>query len=526
MVRPALNRLGKDLHVCHGTQKGDSTGSAVPFNVPFFLLDSKAFDLQGELSTSGSSSISTGVKVIESAAGTSDVIYVNTGTASGKIKLTEGLFNVSGRSLAFSQRAASGVATDSLRYADGEFYQGRLWLLNNQKSSGGANIIASHSDDFFNFAPGTSLDNEALNVSVTTSELPRWLKFFRQVLMLGTDNSETSLSSDPKVLTPSNPPNAETESFYGSNEQPVVRLGDTIIYINSENTRMYSSEYDWRKAGFPSGDISYFSSHLIESGVIFPSYTKVEFPVVWAAKADFSGFVGCTYDKATSSIGWHNHVIGGFDDGDEVFGLAGARGDGRNILWAAINRNGETAPSNGRYSPNVEYFDPADGEVYLDSYVKITGSDVTAISAAHLADRTVGILADGMVHPDITLDGSGNGTLEFPADLIYVGLKYTSRMETMPLDFGDPKNSSRSFLKGWNAIYVGLLDSLVPLINGTRPKSRTPADNTGEQIPLTDEIVKVGDLGYTKEGTIVVEQDQPVPCEITGIFADGGQTNL
>ena len=73
-------------------------------------------------------------------------------------------------------------------------------------------------------------------------------------------------------------------------------------------------------------------------------------------------------------------------------------------------------------------------------------------------------------------------------------------------------------MKRWPKIYVSVLEGYLPLINGIRQPERHPSTpmNTGE--PPRTEYVETTGLGYDRDAVVLVEQDLPVSCEITGIF--------
>jgi len=427
---------------------------------------------------------------------------------------------------------------DDHLYIDGVVHQSRTYLIQKNTLLGDrrTKVRASEVGSYVNFNLGTSLDTEAIELDINAGE-PAWINASRRSLVVGTGESEQALDADPAVITPTNPPVVDEQSTLGGSGIGTLKIGKSAVFFSEEmlnwNAQFstnqkyaksaYSFQYDWRKSGFDASEISYYASHLVGQGIFSPCITQNQYPIIWANKKDRDGFLSCTFDNINGIMAWSQHEIGGKDNGDSVVSLASSQAPTEWALWAVVNR---LPPDQFGYTPYIEIYDPQDGEVYLDSYVKITGTDVNTVSVPHLADRTVSAVIDGMVHPDFTLDGNGDADLNFAGDEIFVGLKYTSRIETLPLDQGDPKNTARSFKKGWNRIYVGLFESIMPLINGKRPKSRTPQDNTGEATPLITDIIDIGDSGYTDAGTIVIEQDLPLPMEVTGIFADGGQSNL
>ena len=144
----------------------------------------------------------------------------------------------------------------------------------------------------------------------------------------------------------------------------------------------------------------------------------------------------------------------------------------------------------------------------------------------HLSLKTVTIVTDGAVHPDITLDANGDGELNYEATKVLVGLKYKSTFVSLPIDMLTREGNIKQTMKRWNTLYVSLLNSTRPIINGQRPADRSPQTpmNTAEQ-PRT-EYVKITDLGYDHDAIVTIEEDLPVPTQLNGIFGELSKDNL
>jgi len=214
----------------------------------------------------------------------------------------------------------------------------------------------------------------------------------------------------------------------------------------------------------------------------------------------------CTYNRPVNIYGWHQHntqgVVVDSDTGDE---------DGISRLVSLVVR-----PSG---IMTLEISDASGAPV--DSRVSVQNSPESAIVAGldHLEGLTVQVIADAAVHPDRVVVG-GQIELQLPASLIQVGLGYRKRMKTLPLDKGSNKGSARSYTKRYKDIYLGLLNSAVPLVNGQAAPIRAPQDLMDIATPFTTGLVKVSNLGFNKEATVDIIQDGPLPLQITGIYGE------
>jgi hypothetical protein len=116
--------------------------------------------------------------------------------------------------------------------------------------------------------------------------------------------------------------------------------------------------------------------------------------------------------------------------------------------------------------------------------------------------------------------------LDYPAETIQVGLGYTSRLRTLPIEMARQAGSSASYLKSWNKIFVRLLGSARPMINGVRPPVRNEETVMGLREPNRTEDVSVASLGWDLYGSITIEQDIPLPFTVLGIFGELDQENI
>ena len=137
----------------------------------------------------------------------------------------------------------------------------------------------------------------------------------------------------------------------------------------------------------------------------------------------------------------------------------------------------------------------------------------------------VQVAADRAVHPDRTVVG-GQITLQVVAEFVQVGLGFRKRVKTLPLDKGSNMGSARAYTKRYKDIYLGLLDSAVPFINGQLAPIRVPQDPMNERPPFLTGLVKVSNLGFDKEATVDIIQDGPLPLQITGIYGEVTQDKI
>ena len=167
----------------------------------------------------------------------------------------------------------------------------------------------------------------------------------------------------------------------------------------------------------------------------------------------------------------------------------------------------------------VEYKDPT---LNMDSGLSgiVTGASTTVTALDHLEGQKVQILIDDAVYPaQIVTNGAVTVSLPstFSDKTIEVGLGYVSTLKTMRPEGGSQAGTSQGRKKRYNEIIVRLLKTVGATINGDQIPFRTSANAMGESITEFTGDKRVTNLGWDRDGQIVVQQTQPLPMTVLGI---------
>ncbi len=182
--------------------------------------------------------------------------------------------------------------------------------------------------------------------------------------------------------------------------------------------------------------------------------------------------------------------------------------------------------------------DPVSSSYKLKSEVGILSSQYSSVAdnpgsggstvidrLDHLEGFEVQIVADGAVKPVQTVVG-GEITVPYEASEFYVGLGFSKKIKTLPLDMGSQTGSGMGHFKRFAEILIRVLESAAPLVNGMRPPDRNPSTpmDTPEQ-PRTEDI-EVHDLGWDRFAQVEVEQDLPLNLTVVAIFGTVAQEDF
>ncbi len=170
---------------------------------------------------------------------------------------------------------------------------------------------------------------------------------------------------------------------------------------------------------------------------------------------------------------------------------------------------------NNFHEPIIVWNQPAGSWTISEPVAIVSGLD-------HLEGETVVILGDGNVFtPKVVLNGAV--TLSQPCSKIHVGLAYTAQLQTLYLDIGEPTiQGKRKNLIAMTA----RVDQTRGLKMGqtfddlTEYKDRN-LNTIGQPIELFtgDDRMIIGG-GWTVEGQLCIQQDNPLPATILGVIPE------
>lgn len=376
------------------------------------------------------------------------------------------------------------------------FYQQRLWFANSPGKP--QTIWGSKTSQFEDFTIGPN-DADAVEYIVASDQAQpiRWLVGGFS-LMAGGDNGVFTITGGQNPLTPSNV-QITRESAFGCTSVRPVMLGTEWIHAQRGNNRIRALKYDYARAGLSSDEVSLTAQHLLTGGIVDMAATITPDTAFLSTLAD-------------GTLAWCTHL--------ESSGWALFSTDGAFETVAAVQEGDHTAvyvvvrrTISGADYRTIERFDDA---AWLDSWS--VHSSVSSVSGlGRLEGKSVRVLADGAPLPAMTVTG---GAIILPKTYatVYVGLAYNSVLETLPFEGGNPAGTSRIQHKHYPEIWIKLESSAAPIINGDRPPTQQTLTPMGTAQPLIS-VVRVHDLGWSRDGMIRIEQAEPLPCMVLAIYS-------
>jgi hypothetical protein len=389
----------------------------------------------------------------------------------------------------------------------GTFHQGRLWVGGFRSRP--STMMASKVADYFNFDRGTSLDDEAIYVTIDSDQVNAIYQMRSgRTLQVFTSGAAFAPTVDPPY-TPTN---------FNLNEQTrrgikrfthMSEVDGATIFVGRGGAALRQFLYDEVEAAYRADLLSLLSPQLIRD----PSQLAMrrgqagddaDHMLVVNADGQASVLTTLRAQEITAFSRWET-------DGTILSAAALESGE----VFFAVNRAGvvqvETWES-GRLLDS--------GQVRTDvtPFASITG-------LAHLNGRTVHMVADGAYLGTATVS-AGSVTLPRAALTAEAGLLFTPRIETLPLEPRDPTGALPGRVSRIARATARVVDTATFTLQGRKVIYRqigAGAPVFGTAPPrLTGDVTVRGIAGWRQRHTLTIEQPVPGPMTLLSLSYDLG----
>jgi hypothetical protein len=387
-------------------------------------------------------------------------------------------------------------------------------------------LWASASGDYTNFLPGTRDDETiAYNIAANQADPIRWLTSSSD-LVIGTLSQEFAAFGgglgDP--ITPSNT-RIVPQSGEGSNGAQPVKAGVDTLFVNRAGRKVFALVNESDAGSYASMDLLELAEHLtLSSTITRVAWAKNPASLLWALRSDGT-LIALTYRRDQQIYAWTKHPLNGVVESIAVIPSQDGRTDD---LWLVVRRtiDGQTKRYVEFLSPPFEPTHAEDKSLmgFLDSALRYSGPATSSLSGLfHLEGQTVRIVADGALHADRQVVG-GKIALDKPAENVWAGLGYTSRLRTLRLDVpamgtaqGKTKRIPRLTVRVHNAIggaagpaNESTLEELVRREQNDAMDASPPMRSGDVDVHLASD--------FDLDGRIAIVQADPMPLDILALM--------
>lgn len=443
--------------------------------------------------------------------------YINHGT--GYVKIVSYLSPTS-VSAVVKQHLPANVSTGTTYWAEGAWsvaqgYPRAITFIEQRLTMAGpaehpARVDQSESGIFESFKAGTEADR-ALSFTLGTGEVNAilWL-VSGTAWFAGTNGSTFALSTaNAGPLAPDNLPSSSEVDTFGSADVQPLKVAGRVLYIQRGGKRVREISWQQESARFVPLDRTVLARHITSDTATIQQWAYEQDPnsTIWAVRSDGT-LLALTYFPEQEIVAWSRHTTdGAFESVASIPTMTSDR------TYLVVHR-----VVNGVDVRYIEYFDAT---LNTDCALTYDGSAITAISAsslAYLLGKTVDVIPNGSPIPAQVVT-TANLPLGSEAVYVEVGLPYDSDCETVRPEVKTQAGSIQGLLKRMTKLTARVVSTNSLTINGAQIETRAPGDYMDTGAPYVTGDVSVGVLGSTTTGTIRIQQTNPLPAKVLGVFA-------
>lgn len=385
------------------------------------------------------------------------------------------------------------------------FHEGRLYFGGSKSRPN--TIWGSRVIDYFNFDPGTGLDDESVEATINTNQLNAIVGVVAgsDLRIFSTGGEFVVVQSEDSPITPANfliRPQTRLGTKPGV---PIEDLNGASVFVQRQGKSLNAFQYGDTTRQYQVQQVSVLSSHLIKTPVDLAARRSTS-----TDEADRLFLVnGEDGSMAVYSILVGQQVIAPseFITDGEFIAVAVELSDVYCIVKRTVN------------SATIYTLEQFDSSLTLDSAK--TGGAASSVTMDHLQGETVHIVRDNVVEPTQTVPASPfTITFATAATSSYqVGLDYTVSAKTMPTEPTLSTGSVQGVKKRIVQIDALLHETKNLSLNGKQISFR----NFGEDVldtavqPFTGLKTAHGILGYSATGQITITQTVPLPMTVLGL---------
>jgi len=382
------------------------------------------------------------------------------------------------------------------------FFQGRLWF--GGSGSRPHTIWGSRVNNFYNFDPGKSRADQAINITLDTDQINRIQALVggRSLSVFTIGGEHVFKSSATEGITPENV-SIIPQTFSGSKRITPVSLGGVQIFIQRTGKAIREFVFNFDEEAYDSSSLTLLSPDIISD--------PVDIQVQRGTTADDATYAYLTNDDGTlaafCSARSENVAAWSKWETDGSFKSCAVVLD---ELYVLVER---TIDGVTRH-----YIEKQDNDSYTDSakhYAATAGASLTSLN--HLDGEEVRVVIDDyVVLPNETVPSSSPWTITLPysAETAEVGLNFNTAITTMPIsqdpgngfDFNNKIRVSRATLDLYESLGVKVNGNTLPDV---RAADGSLSAYTGQKsAPL---------MGWKLRPTVSITQTDPLPMTILGI---------
>ena len=367
-------------------------------------------------------------------------------------------------------------------------------------------LFMSQAGEFFNFDVGTGLDDESIQVQIAENQISeiKSLASFRHLVIFTSEQELYVPTSENRPLTPSTIA-IKKQTSYGSGEVVPSDFDGALVFLTKSKGAVREFVYSDVSQAYNADALTLLSPHLIGTPSEMVSQREAQDQVeayLYLVNSDgkMPVFMSIRKEQLQGWCEWST------------------QGNFKNLV--NVNRQVYCIVERTINSATVTTLELLDNEYHTDAASKQTGSATKNWTVAHLPNTEVVVKSGNYSMGTYTTNGSGQLTLTDAVTSVEIGLNYTPELTTLPPEFQLQDGISVGQKRRVVRAVLDLNETLDVKTKGTSILIRRVTDDFSLEPTAITERKEVYLLGWGKEGTVTITQDQPLPLTINGLLLE------
>lgn len=368
-------------------------------------------------------------------------------------------------------------------------------------------LFMSKAGEFFNFDVGTGLDDESIQIQIAENQISeiKSLASFRHLTIFTSEQELYVPTSENKPLTPTTI-SVKKQTSYGSGEVVPADFDGALVFLTKSKGAVREFVFSDISQAYNADALTLLSPHIIG--------TPLEMVAQREAQDQVEAYLYLVNNdgKMPVFMSIRKEQLQGWCEWSTT-------GEFKNIV--NVNRRIYAVVEREINSVTKTFLELLDNDYHTDAASKQTNATATTDwTVAHLPSTEVVVKSGNYSLGTYTTDSSGDLTLTDAVDEVEIGLNYTPELTTLPPEFQLQDGISVGQKRRVVRVVLDLNESLNVKTRGTSILIRRVTDDFSLEPTAVTERKEVYLLGWGKEGTVTITQDQPLPLTINGLLLE------
>ncbi len=368
-------------------------------------------------------------------------------------------------------------------------------------------LFFSQVGEYFNFDPGTGLDNESIQIQIAENQVSeiKSLASFRHLAIFTSESELYVPTVDERPLTPATISIKRQSSFGTGSVQP-KEFDSAVLFITKSKGSIREFIFSDLSQAYESDAITILAGHLVGTPADLEVQREASDQVesyLYAINdtGDMPVFVSIRKEKLQ---GWCKYTTDG---------------SFKNVV--NVNRKIYIICERVINGVTQQRLELLNNDYHLDSASKLTSGTAKADwTISHLPNTKVEVKSGNYALGTYTTDSSGDITVSDAVTEVEVGINYTPTMTTLPVEFQLQDGVSVGQKRRVVRALLDLNESLNVQVQRTNILIRRVNAVFADQPEPVNEKKEVYLLGWGRDGNVTISQDQPLPLTINGVLVE------